>query len=678
MLRRFPLYLLLILSLAACDGSPEMVTRVVEVTRLIPNPSTPTIIEVTRLVPNIAATATPALVETPPAFRAPDPGRLRHAVEVEPLTLDPALATDPAGVALIQNVVEPLLFPDPAAPGTYLPLLAADWDISEDGLTYVFRIRPEVSFSDGSPLTPTDIAYSLQRALLLSDPAGNQGQLLEPLLGYTSGDITEEINDGVFTGDRESLLTSADARDMLAVCERVKGAIVGDDLAGTVTITLSQSWGPLLATLSQPWTAAVDRDWAIDLGAWDDNCETWQNWYAPGRDSSALTGNVMGTGPYVLDHWTPGVEYVLMAQPDYWRDADNPLLQGEQEVSGPARIETIVVQVEPDAVQRLALLQDGDVEIADLPPALRILADQDVGEICAPDTQSCTESGRPEAPLRRVSPLYATSRTDLLFNFDINTENNFFLGSGQLDGGGIPADFFSDLDIRRGFSHCLDTALYTEQALYGENIANNGVIPPPLLGYNPEQEMRSLDLELCAEALATAWEGQVAAVGFRLQIPFASEDRTQEVALANLQANLHAVNPAYRLETVGLPPALYNEALQNGRLPLLFHSWTQTLPDPHNWTTAYYADPIPGYQRLPADLRAQIEELVAAGAAATGPAGRERIYFDLGRVRYTTIPNLILPQPAGVAYHQRWLAGWYYHPLLPTPYYYSFALSSTE
>jgi peptide/nickel transport system substrate-binding protein len=271
--------------------------------------------------------------------------------------------------------------------------------------------------------------------------------------------------------------------------------------------------------------------------------------------------------------------------------------------------------------------------------------------------------------------LYATNRIDLLFNFDINSENNFFLGSGQLDGAGVPADFFSDLNVRRGFSHCLDTALYSEQALYGESIANNGVIPPPLLGYNPEQETPAFDPELCAQELSLAWEGQLPAVGFRLQVPFVSEDRAQELALAILQANLHAVNSAYRLETVGLPRTLYAESRENGRLPLLFHSWTQTLPDPHNWTTAYYTDPVAGYQRLPADLEVQIAELVSGGAAATGPAGRERIYHDLDRVRFSNLPNIILPQPAGVVYHQRWLTAWFHHPLLPAPYYYAFEIS---
>ena len=44
------------------------------------------------------------------------------------------------------------------------PSLAESWDISEDGLTYTFHLRPNVLFSDGTPMTSADVLYSWVRA----------------------------------------------------------------------------------------------------------------------------------------------------------------------------------------------------------------------------------------------------------------------------------------------------------------------------------------------------------------------------------------------------------------------------------------------------------------------------------------------------------------------------------
>ncbi|RJQ33740.1 peptide ABC transporter substrate-binding protein [Candidatus Parcubacteria bacterium] len=54
--------------------------------------------------------------------------------------------------------------------GTLVPDLASDYTISEDGRVYTFTLRPGVTFHDGTPVTPTDIAFTVARA---QDPAVN-------------------------------------------------------------------------------------------------------------------------------------------------------------------------------------------------------------------------------------------------------------------------------------------------------------------------------------------------------------------------------------------------------------------------------------------------------------------------------------------------------------------------
>ncbi|MFZ5884301.1 MAG: ABC transporter substrate-binding protein, partial [Chloroflexota bacterium] len=101
---------------------------------------------------------------------------------------------------------------------------------------------------------------------------------------------------------------------------RVMSAIVADDTAGTVTMTLAQPWGPFLATIAQGWGSILDKDWAVAHGAWDGNPDTWQNYYAVPSESDPLTTIMNGTGPFKLESWTQGEELVLVRNDNYWRE----------------------------------------------------------------------------------------------------------------------------------------------------------------------------------------------------------------------------------------------------------------------------------------------------------------------------------------------------------------------
>ncbi|MBI4769491.1 MAG: hypothetical protein HY784_03520, partial [Chloroflexi bacterium] len=226
-----------------------------------------------------------------------------------------------------------------------------------------------------------------------------------------------------------------------------------DDAAGTLTFHLAQPWGPFLATMAQTWGAALDKEWAVEQGAWDGDCATWQNFYAPGAENDELGDKIMGTGPYILDNWTPGEGYVLVVNEDYWRQEGDPIWEGGP--SGLARIKRIVVQLVDEWGTRFAILQAGDAEVVDVPPANRPQVDLFVGEACDYKTLECTPTDNPDAPLRKWGGLPSVSRTDVFMNFNVVVDEsgvNPYIGSGQLDGNGIPPDFFSDINVRRAFN----------------------------------------------------------------------------------------------------------------------------------------------------------------------------------------------------------------------------------
>jgi peptide/nickel transport system substrate-binding protein len=91
-------------------------------------------------------------------------GRLTIGTQLEPPVLDPT-ANPAAAISevLYGNVYEGLV--KFAADGSVLPALAEGWTISDDGLTYVFKLRADVRFQDGTAFDAASAKFSLDRAI---------------------------------------------------------------------------------------------------------------------------------------------------------------------------------------------------------------------------------------------------------------------------------------------------------------------------------------------------------------------------------------------------------------------------------------------------------------------------------------------------------------------------------
>ena len=106
---------------------------------------------------------------------------IANAVRVD--TLDPEANSVNESIWMDQNLYSRLLQPNPTGTGL-VPDLANSWDISTDGLTYTFHLR-DAKFSDGSPLTATDVVFSIERSRAYK---GGWGFLLTPVKTITAPD----------------------------------------------------------------------------------------------------------------------------------------------------------------------------------------------------------------------------------------------------------------------------------------------------------------------------------------------------------------------------------------------------------------------------------------------------------------------------------------------------------
>jgi peptide/nickel transport system substrate-binding protein/oligopeptide transport system substrate-binding protein len=78
-------------------------------------------------------------------------------------TFDPGLSADTPSIVAIDMVYTGLVQLNDKL--QVMPQLASSYTLGSDGLTWTFKLKPNLKFSDGTPLTSTDVAYSIDRAL---------------------------------------------------------------------------------------------------------------------------------------------------------------------------------------------------------------------------------------------------------------------------------------------------------------------------------------------------------------------------------------------------------------------------------------------------------------------------------------------------------------------------------
>ncbi|MEP0806321.1 MAG: ABC transporter substrate-binding protein [Chloroflexota bacterium] len=627
-----------------------------------------------------------------PAFKSKDPTTLVVATFGGPETLDPALAYETAGGEIIQNVYETLVFFDGEATDKFVPQLAESWDISPDGTVYTFKIRSGVKFHDGADLTASDVAYSFQRGLLFGGYSGPQWLLAEPFFGIGVDDISIVVDgEGACADDRECL-SALPAEQLVAACEKVKSAIVADDATGTVTMTLAQPWGPFIPTIAAGWGSILDQDWAVANGAWDGSCDTWQNYYAEPSETDPLTTIMNGTGPFKLESWTQGEELVLVRNDNYWRE--------------PAKLERVVFKYIDEWGTRFAMLQTGDADIAAVPAENRSQVDALVGsmrvfdlaagtygpevEVCGYDPSKqaeekfipCEAGQTSTNPIRLYIGRPSLASQDLFMTFNI-AEGSNYIGSGQLDGNGIPRDFFSDVHIRKAFAYCFDWDTYISDVFDGEAVQQPVLARMGMPGYQADAPVYTFDLAKCEEEFKAADldkdgipagddpEGDVWTTGFRLQALYNQGNTSRQVVSQILSSNVAEVNDKFVIETVGLPWPTFLRTIRAKQSPYFVSGWLEDIHDPHNWYQPYMVGTYASRQNMPADLKAQFQDILNRGVAATDPAERQKIYEEANKLFYEQVPTILLATATSHGFDQRWVKGRILNPIFSGDYYYT-------
>ncbi|WP_152220599.1 ABC transporter substrate-binding protein [Pseudomonas sp. SCB32] len=216
-----------------------------------------------------------------------------------------AVTNDASGEAIFNRLVD-------FRPGTteLTPSLAERWEVSPDGLTYTFHLRPDVKFHSTEyfkptrPLNADDVLWTFHRALDPKHPWHDSA-----VRGYAYFD-------------------AMGMRDLIKSVDKV------DDL--TVRFTLNHPEAPFLADMAMGFASIYSAEYGDQLLA--------------ANQQGQLNNLPIGTGPFVFSRYAKDAQVRYRANPDYF--------------GGKPAVDNLVFAITPDSNVRLQKIRRGECQIA--------------------------------------------------------------------------------------------------------------------------------------------------------------------------------------------------------------------------------------------------------------------------------------------------------------------------
>lgn len=189
-------------------------------------------------------------------------------MEAEPNNLDPGQYNGVNSERVIRRVFEGLTAVE--AGGTeIIPWLATSWDISDDGTEYIFNLRDDVTFHDGTPFNAEAVKFSIERTIKEDHPFFETGQWSYAPVWFSAVDYVEPIDEY------------------------------------TVRVKLTRPDPAFLAKLTLPSSLIVSSA-------------------AVSEDPAGFPRAPVGTGPYSFERWESGNRIVLERYDNYWGEEAIP------------------------------------------------------------------------------------------------------------------------------------------------------------------------------------------------------------------------------------------------------------------------------------------------------------------------------------------------------------------
>jgi peptide/nickel transport system substrate-binding protein len=469
-------------------------------------------------------------------------GTVIRAMTSEPAQIDPQGAPS-SGLSLVMPYIfDTLVVRD--VDNSVHPLLAESWDVSEDGKEITFKLKAGVTFHDGTPLNAEAVRYTFER--------------------FKEVGTSSPIYGGVM---------------------QIAGVEAVDDL--TVRFSFDQPAANFWSTISMPYAGIISPD-------------------SVKKVEESGEGDLVGTGPFILESWDAGQQIVLKHNPDYnW----GPPIVDNQKTP---YLDALVYKVIPDATTQVAALQAGEVNVIFInQPSHKLKLEKD-----------------------EAVQLDEALMSDLIY-LGFNAQKSPF----------------DEVPVRQALSHAVNKEEIVNVALGGLGQAAFAPLPPGLQGFDPALKEYELgyDPEKAKALLMQAgfqqqgdgtWERD----GQPLAGVLLTSTRAPNEAIATvLQSQLKAIGVPVEIQQ--LDSRAVTQATSEGQFDLLL--WRYGWNDPDALNIFLSSDRIGRTNRV-GYSNPEFDALVEQGAQELDEDARTRLYIEAQKIALQDAPWQPLYNPLDV------------------------------
>lgn len=412
-----------------------------------------------------------------------------------------------------------------------------------------------------------------------------------------------------------------------------ESSVVATD-AHTLEITLERPYGAFLSTLAYTVASVMNKDFVEAHGG-----------TVAGQKNDYLAKHVDGTGPFVLGSWVTGQQIALDSFDDYWSTA------------GAAQVDHIIIKYINEYSTRLIELRSGAADIIYAPSPER------------PQLVDIASHTEEKIAIQTGAGTWSVTMGTFNWNINTTTEARALIGS-VASPDNVPADFFSDINMRKAFSYAFDYAQYITDVAKGYAKRLVGVIPSGMYGYDSTLTPPPFDMTQAQAAYdASDWVAANGAdYGFNLTIGYNCGNTAREGAALILKDGVESLGNNINLNVkcwewptyLGL--TLHTGSGDPGPVGVYFIGWGPDYADPDDYVVPFArtGGTYPAYSGY---SNTSLDAMIDAAAEMPNSQARLDLYHDIQVALLGDFSMMWLTESTNFHVSKTWVKGWYFNPM---------------